>query len=212
MTMPTPAGDEPSQPAQSAQPVQPMYVDPITGSPLYVDPTTGQLSYGAAVQPPAPDAPGGQPPFGTTNQMPANPYPPGGYPSAAYPPAAYPPAAYPQPGFAPMTGGYTYPLGANPYGPAARTNGMAIASLVVSLTAIPLLSCYGVGGLVGVVGAILGHVARKQIRERDDNGSGLALAGIICGWIALALGVAIVGIFVYIFTHLNDFSDPTSGY
>lgn len=190
MTMPTPAGDEPTQPAQ------PMYVDPITGSPLYVDPTTGQLSYGAPVQPTAPDATGGQPPFGT-NQMPANPYPPG---------------AYLPPGFPPMTGGYTYQLGANPYGPATRTNGLAIASLVVSISAFPLLSCYGLGGLIGVVGAILGHVSRKQIRERSDSGGGLALAGIICGWIALALGVAIVGFFVYIFTHLNGLSDPTPGY
>ncbi|NGZ99818.1 DUF4190 domain-containing protein [Nocardioides sp. W3-2-3] len=63
---------------------------------------------------------------------------------------------------------------------------MAIASLVVSIVGLGLC-CGG----PSIVGAILGHVARKQIRERGEGGAGLALAGVIVGWIAFAIFVAV---------------------
>jgi hypothetical protein len=73
---------------------------------------------------------------------------------------------------------------------------MSIASLVVSLVGLVALVCYGGGGLLGIVGAILGHVARRQIRERGESGDGMALAGIIIGWAAAAIGVIIVALIV----------------
>ena len=87
---------------------------------------------------------------------------------------------------------YGYQQQAYPaYGYAApATNGMAIASLVCSLAG--LATC----GLTSIVGAILGHVARRQIRERGEAGDGLALAGIISGWIIF--GLAALGIAAYI--------------
>lgn len=71
----------------------------------------------------------------------------------------------------------------------ARTNGLAIASLVVSLCG--LLFC-----LSAPVGAVLGHVARGQIRERGENGDGLALAGIIVGWLLTATACCVIGIVI----------------
>jgi hypothetical protein len=41
---------------------------------------------------------------------------------------------------------------------------------------------------------VLGHVARKQIRERGQQGDGMALAGIIVGWILTGLMVAFCGV------------------
>jgi hypothetical protein len=106
---------------------------------------------------------------------------PAGYP-AGYPasPAGYPPYGY---------GGPVAPAGPG-------TNGMAIASLVVSLVALAGLICYGVGGFIGVVGAILGHVAKRQIRERGEGGGGMATAGVVMGWIATGLAVVILGLIV----------------
>ena len=70
-----------------------------------------------------------------------------------------------------------------PYPVAPPTNGLAIASLVCSIA--------GVATCVSApVGAVLGHVARRQIRERGEAGDGLALAGIIVGWILTGLLVA----------------------
>jgi hypothetical protein len=66
---------------------------------------------------------------------------------------------------------------------------MAIASMTTSIVGLPLLMCYGLGLPVSIVGAILGHIAKRQIRERGEPGDGMALAGIIMGWIGAALGL-----------------------
>jgi hypothetical protein len=56
-----------------------------------------------------------------------------------------------------------------------KTNTMAILSLIFAFF-FPLL------------GAIFGHVAVSQIKTTGEEGSGLALAGIIVGWVFTALG------------------------
>jgi hypothetical protein len=54
----------------------------------------------------------------------------------------------------------------------AGTNGLAIASLVLSVI-----------GCTSLIGAILGHVALSQIRRTGQQGRGLALGGVIVGWL-----------------------------
>ena len=92
-------------------------------------------------------------------------YPAGAYPAGSYPAAAYPGEAYPG----------AYPGGAYPYGQPmvvnAPMNGLAIASMIISILGF------------GPVGAIMGHIARRQIRETGEQGDGFALAGIIVGWV-----------------------------
>ncbi|HYN96347.1 MAG TPA: DUF4190 domain-containing protein [Pilimelia sp.] len=82
------------------------------------------------------------------------------------------------------------------------TNGLAIAAMAISVTALLGLCGYGLGGYLGILGGVLGHVARRQIRERGEAGDGLALAGVIMGWIATAIAViatiAIVAFFVWL--------------
>lgn len=90
----------------------------------------------------------------------------GGYPQEYPPPYASPYAA--------------------PFARPRRTNGLAAAALVLGLgqlltagfTAIPALVC--------------GHVARGQIRERGEDGDGLAVAGIVLGWIGVALWMLVI--------------------
>jgi Domain of unknown function (DUF4190) len=66
------------------------------------------------------------------------------------------------------------------------TNGLAIAALITAFV-IPL------------VGVILGHVAMSQIRKTGQEGSGLALAGLIIGYIFLAVNVLAVIALVVMF-------------
>jgi hypothetical protein len=110
-------------------------------------------------------------------------------PSGGY--LAQPPAGYPVgPAALPYQAGYPQPYGYPGQPPAAApTSGVAIASLVVSCAGVLGLCAYGLGGYLGVVGAILGHVARRQIRERGEGGDGLALAGVIIGWLTTAIAV-----------------------
>lgn len=75
-----------------------------------------------------------------------------------------------------------------PPGPAStskRTSGLAIASLVLAL-----LGCFGITALAAV---ICGHLARRKMRADESlGGRGLALAGLIIGYIML------LGFIVYV--------------
>jgi hypothetical protein len=130
--------------------------------------------------------------------MPSSPAGYGGYDTPVYQgqpqpqqpvyPQSVQPASYP--GY-----GYGQPVAV---APTQSTNGLAIASLIVSLAG--LFTC----GLTSLVGAILGHVARKQIRERGEGGDGLALGGIISGWIIF--GLAAIGLVIYLVLIVAVFS------
>jgi len=143
-------------------------------------------------------------------------YPPPPGPDGVYPPPPDPPIqAYqppppnpPQYGYgyqgyvAQPTPGSPYSQPAYPYAPARPTEGLAIASLVVSCAAVLGLCAWGLGGLLGVVGAILGHTARRKIRQTGANGAGLAMAGIIVGWICA--GIAVLGIGALVLVGVMD--------
>jgi hypothetical protein len=95
---------------------------------------------------------------------------------------------------------YQQPMYPYPYQPPRPpTEGLAIASLVVSCAAVLGVCTYGVGGLLGVVGAILGHVARHRIRRTGTDGAGLALAGIIVGWTLAGFTALIAAILITLF-------------
>jgi hypothetical protein len=146
---------------------------------------------------PGSNAPATQPGLGLpAGTSPTTPYP-------TYDPTqGYPQGAYGAPYSA---AGYGYG-----YGPTTQTtNGMAIGSMVVSIVSIAGLCAYGFGGLLGIVGAILGHVARRQIRDRGEGGDGMALAGIIVGWIATGLAAGIIALVVaFVWMAVN--ADPNA--
>ncbi|MEU5785660.1 DUF4190 domain-containing protein [Micromonospora lupini] len=126
--------------------------------------------------PPDPTLVAGQPV--PTQPGPGNPY----APVDPYAGGQLPPGAYAPPGYPPHPG-YGYP-------PPPKTNGLAIAALVLALAG--LTTC----GITGPIGAILGHVAQKQIRASGEGGEGMAKAGIIVGWIVTALMVLLIAFYV----------------
>lgn len=76
-----------------------------------------------------------------------------------------------------------------------RNNGMAIASMVLGIIgvltcALPILS-------VGAV--IFGHVAQSQIRRTGEAGSGMAVTGLVLGYLFAILGllywIFVVGVY-----------------
>jgi hypothetical protein len=73
----------------------------------------------------------------------------------------------------------------------AKTSGLAIASFVLALLS-PALSVFGF-----IPGITLGHLARARIaKDSGLKGKGLALAGLIIGYVVLALNV--LGILVFL--------------
>jgi hypothetical protein len=68
--------------------------------------------------------------------------------------------------------------------PTSTTNGYAVASLVMGILGWSMIP------LLGSIGAIVfGHLARAQIRRQPQQGDGLALAGLILGWVSIALWI-----------------------
>jgi hypothetical protein len=130
------------------------------------------------------------------------PAPSDGYQSQPPPPRPYQQPAGPYQGYAPgpnqpLPGQY-HPYPGGPYqqpgGPYQQypppyqqsTNGFAIASMVLGI-----LWLYGVGAILALV---FGYIARKQIRESGgrQKGGGMAVAGIVLGWIGSASLLIIV--------------------
>src|SRR5215472_15959377 len=72
------------------------------------------------------------------------------------------------------------------------TNGLAVASLACGLAQFVF------GPLPTIPAIVLGHVARHQIKRTGEQGGGMALAGLLLGWAAVALGIiAILGLAVF---------------
>jgi len=117
-------------------------------------------------------------------------YPPGPtYPQASFASTPVPGVVGPGPGTpiyqapyqTPTRPEYAYyaPVQAGP-----GTNGMAIASLILGV-----LWLYWFGSILAL---IFGYVALHQIKERNEGGRGMAIAGTVLGWIGVATGLLVV--------------------
>lgn len=110
-------------------------------------------------------------------------------PQYAAPQPQYAPQPTPQPQYiAPQPGGVPpqpqYAVAQpHPSGYVAPTNGMAIAALITGI-------------LVPLVGIILGHISLGQIKRTGENGRGMALAGLICGYVFTAFTVLYFGFII----------------
>ena len=130
-----------------------------------------------------PDKPGTPPP---SQPVPPPPPPPqyGAYPGS-YPPP--PPQPY---------AGYTPP----PTGP---KNGLGIAALVVAI--IALVFCWTVvGGIIlGVAAVVLGFVGRSRVKRGEATNGGVAIAGIVLGFLALIASLAFIAIWIGVFEEVG---------
>lgn len=83
------------------------------------------------------------------------------------------PATYPQPAY-----------GQAP--PSPPTSGMAIAALALGISGLTVFPFLG-----SILALIFGYMARNEIRQRPDevSGEGLAVAGLVTGWIGVGLTV-----------------------
>jgi len=91
------------------------------------------------------------------------------------------------PGMAPQAYPAAGAAAAAPAG-AARTDGMAIASLVLGVTWI---LC---GGVTAIPAIILGHISRSKIKKSQGRlqGGGMALAGVILGYFGIGYLILIL--------------------
>lgn len=76
------------------------------------------------------------------------------------------------------------------------TDGLSIASLVLGIVSI--MSCY-VWGLFAIPAVIFGHMSLKKINTSPTPvaGKGMAIAGLVMGYIGIALQFLIIVIFIF---------------
>ena len=89
---------------------------------------------------------------------------------------------------------YQYPTVA----PAQTYNGLAIASMVVGIVWL-----YWVGSVLAV---IFGFIALNQIRQRNESGRGMAIAGIVLGFVGIGVLIA-VGVIAAVVANNNNFNN-----
>jgi hypothetical protein len=127
---------------------------------------------------PPPDEPG-PPPGGYLNDRSS-----GGYGQMPLPPPGDP---YGPPPGSPQYGQYGY---APQYPPSRNTNGMAIAALICGV--LGFSTC----GVTSILAVIFGHISLSQIRRNDEDGRGLGIAGLVLGYVAVAIGLLILVIVI----------------
>ena len=74
--------------------------------------------------------------------------------------------------------------------------GLAIASLVLGIISLLLSCCIGIFSLpFTIVGAVLGFIAMKKVKDGTGGGKGMAIAGIVTSFVSLV--PTILGIILY---------------
>lgn len=144
--------------------------------------------------PPAPPAPESDAPASPASTSPAADAPAPGYAAPGYSTPGYSAPGYAAPGAPapqyPAPGYSAAAYGAPAYGAAApaRTNVLAILSLVASIAGL-LLILPVIGPLAAV---IMGHISLRQIARTGEKGRGMALTGTILGWVGVAFLVLLL--------------------
>jgi Domain of unknown function (DUF4190)/Domain of unknown function (DUF1707) len=82
-------------------------------------------------------------------------------------------------GVMPYQGGY-YPVVATP------TSGLAIGALICGIAEIFTL------GFAAIPAVILGHLARQNIRRTGESGDGMAVAGLVLGYLGIGIWTLII--------------------
>jgi hypothetical protein len=124
----------------------------------------------------------------------------GGAPYAA--PGAYP-GAYPPPG-AGYPGAYYAPYGGHdPH--ASSKNSWAVASLILSIVGMTILLFTGVCSVLGV---IFGHLGLKAAKDGLATNRGMAIGGLIVGYVGLGFTVMFWGIIAIAIIGAASWNDP----
>ncbi|MGC1210210.1 MAG: DUF4190 domain-containing protein [Micromonospora sp.] len=197
-----PYGQQPPQ-----DPTSPQYQDPYApppSAPYGQQPPAGQ-PYGQPQDPyaaPQPPQYGQQPTSGQPYGQPTSgqPY---GQPTSGQPYGQQQPYQDPYAAQQPYGAAPAYPNAGYPQ-PQGQQNTLGLVSMILGIAAIPLLCCVYLGIPVGIAAVITGYLGRQKAAQGLATNDGQAKAGLICGAIAVGLGVLLI-----ILAVAGNFSLPT---
>jgi hypothetical protein len=91
--------------------------------------------------------------------------------------------------------------------PFAPRNGLGIAALIAAI--VGLLLCWSVVGgvIVGIVAAVMGFIARGRVKRGEADNGGIALAGVVLGFLSIVAGLAFIAIWIFFWLSVLNGSD-----
>jgi len=88
------------------------------------------------------------------------------------------------------------------YQPRPSTDGFAITSMVLGI--IATLSCY-LGIIPGIIAIVFGHISMGKFKRNPQlGGKGMAIAGLVCGYIGITVTVCFC---IFVFIIANEASE-----
>lgn len=89
------------------------------------------------------------------------------------------------------------------YSQPIKTSGMAITSMILSVSTFPLV--FGVFGIVSIIGLVFGLISLNRINKSGGQlrGKGFAITGIAVSSVGLAIILTIIGIMVFFSSALS---------
>lgn len=90
----------------------------------------------------------------------------------------------------------------------AKTNGKSIAAMVLGILAIviPYL-----GFIIGIIAIVFASISLKEIKRKQEQGKGMAIAGLVCGIVGTAIYALIILVIIIVFFAYQDSSTTFGG-
>jgi hypothetical protein len=82
-----------------------------------------------------------------------------------------------------------------------KTNGKSIAAMVLGILAIVLPY---IGFLIGIVAIIFASISLKEVKRNQEQGRGMAIAGLVCGIVGTAIYALIILVVVFIYASFRS--------
>ena len=105
-----------------------------------------------------------------------------------------PPSSFDTPRQAPLQPAPAPPAPPTAGGPQAKCD-LAVVSMILGIIGL-LFGLFCLGFPFAVAAVICGHIARSQIRSKSLGGNGMAVAGLVTGYLVIALSALIGLIFM----------------
>jgi hypothetical protein len=74
-----------------------------------------------------------------------------------------------------------------------KTNGKSIAALVLGILSIMLPY---IGFIIGIIAIVFSAISLKEIKKKQEQGRGMAIAGLVCGIVGTAIYAIIILVFI----------------
>jgi hypothetical protein len=88
----------------------------------------------------------------------------------------------------------------------APNNTLGLVSMILGIASIPLVCCFYLGIPLGIAAAITGWMGKQKAEQGLANNRGQAMAGLICGIVAVGIGI----LFIILAVVLNVVNLPGS--